>query len=283
MLWGLMPVYWKLLSAASDIEIFAHRMFWSFIFMLLFVVVIRRRSIIGLLRNKRALLILGSAALLIACNWFVYISSVNSGHIVEAALGYYINPIFSIIIGVLLFKERLTLLQKIATCLAAIGVVFFTVNYGSFPLIALFLAATFAVYGALKKKGGYAADEALTVESMFFVPIALVLLAITFTLPDRVFFADVHSTENLLLSVGLILTGIITVVPLLLFALGANVVPLSWMGFLQYIAPTLTLLLGVFVFGEPFTLAHAVCFGFIWVGLALISGEMLVKWRKSAS
>lgn len=279
-MWGLFPAFWMLLSSVSALEIFAHRMLWAFVFMFLFVVFIRRLSIKSLLQDKRALLILGTSALIVSCNWFVYIYAVTNGHIVEAALGYYINPLISIILGVLIFKERLTLAQKAATCLAAVGVVYFTASYGSFPFIALFLAISFAVYGALKKKGAYPASEALTVESLFFVPLALVLIAITFFLPGRVFLADIGSVENLLLSGGLILGGVVTAVPLLLFALGANLIPLSWMGFLQYICPTISLLLGVFVYGEVFTLAHAICFGFIWAGLALISGEVIVKWRR---
>ncbi len=283
-LWGMFPIYWKLLGDASSLEITAHRMLWSFVFLFVAVVLIRRVSIKSLLKSKRALLILGGSAVLIAVNWFLYTYAVNSGHVIAASLAYFINPIFSICLGMLVFKERLSVVQKIATGLTVCGVVYFAVNNSEpmFLLIALALAALFAVYGALKKKGAYPAVEALTVESLLLVPVALGLVVFTFFMPDRSFLTNIGSVDNLLLSGGLILGGGLSVIPFIFFALGTNVIPLSWMGFVQYISPSISLLLGVFVYGEAFTPAHAVCFILIWAGLLLISGEILVQWWRAS-
>jgi chloramphenicol-sensitive protein RarD len=299
-LWGLLPLYWKLLAQASYFEILSHRMLWSFVFMLIICRFVRRVRLSSLLRERRALLILGGAGLLICGNWGLYIYAINSGHVLQASLGYYINPLVAILFGVLFFRERLTTIQKVATLLAAAGVVYFTVDYGSFPWIALALAVTFAIYGALKKYGGYPATPALTVETLLVAPLALVFVAATFFLPNHVFLTELAplapslaqaavpavpaplaalapagSFDGWALSLLLIGGGALTAIPLLLFARAANAIPLTWVGFLQYISPTLTLLLGVFVYGEPFTTAHAVCFALIWTGLILVSAELI--------
>jgi chloramphenicol-sensitive protein RarD len=280
LLWGLFPFYWKLLATVAPFEILTHRMLWSFVFMLGACLLVRRGEVARLFKDRRALLILGTAGLIVAVNWGLYIVAINTGHVLQASLGYYINPLIAILFGVVIFKERLTRIQKTATGLAAVGVLYFSISYGSVPWLSLGMAVSFALYGALKKKGGYPAAPALAVESTLVLPLALVFVAATLLLPGHAFL-DVANSAGLgyswVTTALLIGGGIVTAVPLLLFSKGANTVPLSWMGFLQYITPTMTLLLGVFVYGEPFTLAHAVCFSLIWAGLIMISIEILLR------
>jgi chloramphenicol-sensitive protein RarD len=282
-LWGLLPIYWKLLESASVFEVFAHRMLWSFVFMIVICRFISKSDLGALFRDKRAILILGLAGIAVAGTWGIYILAINSGHVLQASLGYYINPLVAILFGVVFFREKLTLMQKIATALAAIGVIYFTIDYGSLPWVSLALAILFAIYGALKKKGGYPATSALAVETTLVAPFALIFVAATFFLPGREFLAPDASPAGWLDTVLLIGGGAVTAIPLLLFAKGANAIPLSWMGFLQYISPTITFLLGVFLYKEPFTTAHAVCFGLIWLGLILISVEMFRNLTKKPS
>jgi chloramphenicol-sensitive protein RarD len=259
-------------------------MLWSFVFMLVICRFVLRIRLAPLLRDRRALLILGAAGLLICGNWGIYIYAINSGHLLQASLGYYINPLVAILFGTLFFKERLTLIQKIATALAAAGVIYFTVDYGAFPWIALALAFSFAVYGALKKHGGYPAAPALTVETALVAPLALIFVVVSFLLPTHVFLVLPAGGDSVgamgvlgdwapsLLLIG---GGALTAIPLLLFARATNAIPLTLIGFLQYLSPTLTLLLGLFVYGEEFTLAHIVFFALIWVGLIMVSIELL--------
>lgn len=287
-LWGLLPLFWKLLDHVSPLEILAHRLLWSSVFLVALCLLMFRRELLDLLRQRRALLILGGAGLIITANWGFYIYAVNSGNILQASLGYYINPLFSILLGVVFFKERLTLIQKIATGLAAAGVLYFIFDYGSFPWIALFLAASFALYGMLKKYGGYPAVPAMTIETTIAAPLAVAFVAAMFLIPSlaetRVFLTSASAgsldalapTDTILL----IVSGALTALPLVLFASAANSIPYSWLGFLQYLSPTLTLLLGVFVYREAFTHAHTVCFALIWAGLALVATEVAMNSRR---
>ncbi|MDR1605095.1 MAG: EamA family transporter RarD [Gracilibacteraceae bacterium] len=272
-LWGVLPAYWKALAFASSFEIFAHRMLWSFVFMALVCLIGRRADPRPYFRDRRALLLLGGAGLLVASTWGIYIYAVNSAHIVEASLGYYINPLLSIIAGMVLFKEKLTLIQKTATGLAAAGVIYFSWDYGAFPWISVALAVLFALYGAVKKIGGYPAVPALAVETALVAPLAVIFIAATFLRPERVFLTLQGPWPPWGAVVGLVCGGAVTALPLLLFARAANAVPLSTIGFAQFLSPTLSLLLGVFVYGEPFTAAHLVCFALIWLGLLLVSVE----------
>jgi chloramphenicol-sensitive protein RarD len=283
-LWGLLPLYWKLLVHAPYFEVLAHRMLWSFVFMFVICRLVLRIRLSPLLRDRRALLVLGGASLLVCSNWGLYIYAINSGHVLQASLGYYINPLVAILFGTLFFREQLSLIQKIATVLAGAGVVYFTVDYGAFPWIALTLAVSFAVYGALKKYGGYPATPALTVETALVAPLSLVFVITSFFLPEHVFLApsvaaaspgfggELGGWAPTLLLIG---GGALTALPLLLFARATNAIPLTLVGFLQYLSPTLTLLLGVFVYGEEFTSAHAACFTLIGVGLIMVSAELL--------
>jgi chloramphenicol-sensitive protein RarD len=272
-LWGVLPVYWKALSFIPSPEIFAHRVLWSFVFMAVVCVFWRRFDPRPYFRDRRALLLLAAAGAAVSCTWGIYIYAVNSGHIVEASLGYYINPLLSIIAGVVFFGEKLTAFQKIATGLAAAGVLYFSFDYGVFPWISVALAVFFGLYGALKKKGGYPPAPALAIETSLMAPLAVVFIICTFARPERVFLTMNGPWPPWGAVAGLICGGAVTAAPLLLFARAANSVPLSTIGFTQYLSPTLSLLIGVFVYKEPFTQAHLICFALIWTGLLLVSLE----------
>lgn len=271
--WGLCPVFWKLLGAVNPFEVIANRIIWSLAFMVL-VCRVMHLDYLGLLRSRRTLRYLLPASLLITVIWSVYIWAVAAGNLVECALGYYINPLMSILFGVVFFKEKLTRLQTAATLLMAAGVLYFSVAYGQIPWIALALALTFALYGVVKKKGGCPPIEAIAVENTLAAPIGLAIgVATALITGGHAFLADPASVASWGVTGLLVLAGPVTAIPLVLFSKAANNIPLSLLGFIQYVSPTLSLLLGVFAYGEAFTSAHAVCFACIWVGLALVSFE----------
>ncbi len=274
-LWGTFPLYWKLLSHVDPFEIIAHRIIWCFVFTVA-LCALMRLDFLRLLRDRRALRFLIPAALLITVNWGLYVYAVSIDHIVETAIGYYLNPLVSIILGMLVFQERLSRLQTVAVALCAGGICFFTVNYGSFPWIAITLALSFGVYGAIKKKGGYPAVEALAVENtVMVVPALIFAVVLANATGTHGFLAAVPGGIDWRTTLLLIGGGAVTAIPLILFAKAANSIPLTLLGFIQYVSPTIALLVGVFANGEPFTLAHAVCFGCIWSGLALVAVDAL--------
>jgi len=270
-LWGLFPLYWKLLLDVPALEILAHRMVWS----LLFVVALlawRRdwawaRPTLG---NRRLVVTYTLAALLLSANWGIYIWGVNSGHIVETSLGYFINPLVNVSFGVLFLGERLRRGQAVAVALAAIGVIYLAVQYGQPPWIALALAFSFGLYALIKKKASLNALHGLSLETLaMFLP-ALAYLLVRETAGTGAF---VHAglSTTLLLALG----GVVTAIPLLMFGIAARRVPLSMIGFMQYIAPTLQFLIGVLIFREPFPPARLVGFAIIWLALLIYSGESL--------
>lgn len=274
-LWGTFPLYWKLLSHVDPFEIIAHRIIWCFVFTVA-LCALMRLDFLRLLRDRRALRFLIPAALLVTLNWGLYVYAVSIDHIVETAIGYYLNPLVSIILGMLVFHERLSRLQAAAVALCAGGICFFTVNYGSFPWIAITLALSFGVYGAIKKKGGYPAVEALAVENTIMVVPALIFAVVLANATGaHGFLASAPDGIDWRTTLLLIGGGAVTAIPLILFAKAANSIPLTLLGFIQYVSPTIALLVGVFANGEPFTLAHAVCFGCIWSGLALVAVDAL--------
>ena len=271
LLWGIFPLYWKLLAEVNSFEIIAHRIIWCFATTVIFCAV-ARLDLPGLVRERRAWRFLAPAALIITLNWSIYIYAVNIDHVVETAIGYYINPLVSVLLGIVVFNERLSPLKGAAVALCAVGVVFFTVNYGQFPWIAIALALSFGIYGAVKKKAGYPATTALAFENMVMVaPAILFAIALAHITGTHAFAANLDTPHGVYLTVLLVLGGPATAIPLILFAKAANLIPLSLLGFIQYLSPTLALLTGVFLFGEPFTLAHAVCLGCIWIGIALVT------------
>lgn len=281
LLWGFFPLYWKLLGHVNSLEVICQRVIWCAVFTAI-ICAIGRWDFIALLKNKRAMKFLVPASVLITLNWSVYIFAVDINRIVETSIGYYINPLVSILLGLIVFKERLTSLQWAAVGLCCVGIIFFTVNYGSFPWIAIALALSFGIYGAVKKKGGYPAVEAIAVESAVMTPVAIAgVIVLSVTGVSNAFLGDTSSVAGWTTTLLLVGGGAVTAIPLILFATAANTIPLTLLGFIQYVSPTIALLLGVFVNGEPFTLAHTVCFGCIWCGLALVGIDAIRHSHKS--
>lgn len=283
-LWGIMPVYWKLLSAIPALEVLAWRMVWSCVFMVALCVLVKRTKFLPLFREPRAVRTFLISGLLITCNWGVFVWAANSGHLLETSIGYYLCPLCNIMLGLAVFKERLTRMQTVATVLAAVGVAYFVVAHGGSIWISFALAISFSVYGAVKKKGGYPALPGMAFESLLtgaLGALALVIGAIvpwiwqvTPATPDPIAIASPEI--DLVLFVG---CGILTAIPLLLYSAAANRVSMTVLGFLQYVSPTISLVLAVMFFGEGFTPAHGVCFGLIWLGIAVVGAEAFVLNR----
>ena len=285
-IWGTLPIFWKLLSAVPSSLVQVHRMIWCFVCVAVFCIVTKRHFLL-MFRQRRAVLTLLAAGVLCTVNWTTYVITVNSGNIVESALGYYINPLISILIGLVFFKEKLSPAQVAATVLAVIGVVTFTVSYGQVPVMGLILVFSFGAYGAVKKWGGYPSVEAMAVESTFTGAAGLVALIAGCFMPGVwealtpvTAVSPMAWTEGGAVLMALfVLAGFFTWLPLQLFSEAANRIPLTWIGFCQYLSPTLALCIGVFMFGEPFTFAHGVLFGCLWIGIALIAIEAAMRSR----
>ena len=230
LLWGLFPLYWKLLDHVDPLEVTAQRVIWCFALTAI-ICLIAHWNFTSLLKDKRALCYLIPAAIIITSNWGTYILAVHIDHIVEASLGYYINPLVSILLGLVIFKEHLSPLQWIAVALCCIGILYFTISYGSFPWLAIYLAVSFGVYGAIKKKGGYPAVEAIAVESAVMTPVAVVFaIVLAFATGSHGFLGDVTSAAGWSTTGLLILGGAVTAVPLILFATAANSIPHDHLG-----------------------------------------------------
>ena len=247
LLWGLFPLYWKLLGHVDSLEVICQRIIWCAVCTAI-ICLVGKWDFIALIRDRRAMRFLVPAAVLITVNWSVYIFAVDIDRIVETSIGYYINPLVSIVLGLVVFKERLTPVQWAAVALCCAGIVFFTANYGRFPWISIVLAVSFGAYGAIKKKGGYPAVEAIAVESAVMAPVAIagaIVLAATGT--SNAFMGDMASAEGWTTTALLIGGGAVTAIPLILFATAANSIPLTLLGFLQYLSPTIALLIGVFL------------------------------------
>ena len=270
-LWGLFPLYFPLLEPAGGLEIVAHRVLWSLVFVGLLLTVRRNWSQVrGLVSDGRRLLVLAGAALLIAVNWLVFVYGVNSGQVVETSLGYFINPLVSVLLGVVVFSERLRVLQWVAVGIAAVAVTVLTVDYGRPPWIALALAASFGLSGVMKKLVRVEAAPGLFVETALVAVPAAVVLA--------VLHSDGHGTfgnEGAGHALLLASCGIATAVPLLLFAAAARRIPLSTVGLLQYLTPLMQLAIGVFVYDEPMPPARLAGFVIVWVALAVFTVDSL--------
>ncbi len=280
-LWGFLPLYWKLLRSVPSDQILAHRILWSFVFV---TGLLAWRGELSKLRDvlkdrKSTKMVLLSAAFITA-NWGIYIWSVNADHLVEASMGYYINPLIVTTLGMTVLKERLNRLQYVALAFAAVGVAYMTVQYGRFPWIAVSLAVSFALYGLFKKLINVESTVGLALETMVLTPLTLVYILYGCFRGNSALMVASWSTLVLLL-----LSGVITALPLLWFGMGAKRVRLSTIGFLQYISPTIQLVLGVLIYKEPFSAAHLISFGFIWIALLLysISNTGLVKKGKPAT
>ncbi|WP_071393829.1 EamA family transporter RarD [Bacillus tuaregi] len=271
LLWGLLPIYWKLLDGVGADEILASRIVWSFLFMVVILLITRKWSsfmvtLKGLFQNKKQLVFLTTASLLVSCNWFIYIWAVNHNQIIEASMGYYINPLVSVLLGMIVLKEKLTAAQYVSFFFAFVGVIILTVSYGMLPWISLSLAFTFGFYGLAKKMIKVDSSVGLTLETMVVTPIALIYILYLVSQGMNTFMTVSLKTDLLL-----ILSGAATAIPLLYFAKGAQRIPLSMLGYIQYLAPTISLLLGIFVFGEHFSSSHFIAFSFIWFALLIYS------------
>ncbi|WLR48812.1 EamA family transporter RarD [Halobacillus litoralis] len=278
-LWGVLPIYWKMIQEIPAFEILAHRIVWSFLFMGLVILMARKqkefmRECRQIVKNKKQLIGITLASITISINWVTYILAVNTGHVVEASLGYYINPLVSILLGMIVLKEKFSKAQWLAFLLAGLGVMYMTVNFGSVPWLALLLAFSFGSYGLLKKLVPLNAMFGLTIETLIVTPIALVFLLQQQT--GQWSTIDFWSWTTAIVFGA----GIVTAIPLLLFSAGAKRIPLSMVGFLQYFAPTIMLIIGIFLYDEPFTDVHAVSFTLIWAGLAVYTVTRMKRLKK---
>jgi chloramphenicol-sensitive protein RarD len=274
-IWGLLPLFWRLLQHLPASEILAHRIFWACV--VTFGLLAGRRQWATLwdaLRQPRVLLTFVASALLLSINWFVYIWAVNAGRVVETSLGYFINPLVNVLLGMLFLHERLRIGQGIAIGLAVCGVLYLTIVYGTPPWISLFLAGSFGIYGLLRKTASLDSLVGLALESMLITPFALAFLIYHEVTAGGAFGHLDVGTHLILIS-----SGVITAVPLLLFAAAARQLSLTTMGIVQYIAPTTQFLIGVLLFGELLTVHRLIGFILIWAALLVYSLEGLVRGR----
>jgi chloramphenicol-sensitive protein RarD len=268
LLWGVLPLYWKLLAAVNPLHILAFRILFSLLLVSCVLFFYKNFSWLNIFKNKKEGLLLILAALIISFNWGLYIWAVNMGHTIEAALGYYINPLVSVVLGLCVFREKMNLLQTLAFTLAVIGVLILTVFSGAPPWISLGLAMSFGLYGLLKKTIRLSALESLGSETLIASPLSLILLFGSFGTGGRQglsYLTELPALTLILLPV----CGLVTTLPLYLFAKGVKLLPLSTIGFIQFLAPTLTFLAGVFVFRESFPSRNYIVFGFIWTAVIL--------------
>jgi len=270
--WGVFPLYWKYLETIDPVNILAHRILWSSVFTLVFCLFFKRELLRKYFSETKSIVQLAITGILVSINWGVYIYAVNSGQIVEASLGYFINPLVNIVLGMIFLGEKLNKIQILAFLLAMAGVAYLTFNFGGIPWIAIVLALTFSVYGLMKKKMNYDSMSALAVETTLIAPLALGYLV--FGVSDGV---TAFTTQPFSITVLLILSGIVTALPLYWFGMAAVRMPLYSVGFFQYVAPSMKLFIGVYLFKEAFSLTHTITFTLIWAGLALYIGDIIVK------
>ncbi len=279
-LWGILPLYWHMLAEAEANEILAHRVLWSVVFMLIVLVVTRRLDLLKkdcreLWQNKKRGTLLVAAAVIISVNWLTYIWAVNHNHVIETSIGYYINPLVNVLFGVAIFGETLSAPKKLSIVLAATGIFLMTWQIGKLPWVSVALALTFGSYGALKKMLKLNPFTSITLETLLLFPFAFYYVA-NLTATGTAHFGPATPLLSLLLA-G---CGIATAVPLILFSYGANLLPLNVLGFFQYISPSMTLLLGIFFFNEPFGTTQLFTFGFIWLALIVFT---ISEWKASRS
>lgn len=267
LLWGILPVYWKLLVTVDSTMILANRVVWSLVFAVLLLALLRQMNALKqALKDRRLMRVLFITGVLIVVNWGSYIIAVNTGHVIDASLAYYLNPLMSILIGCFFFKEQLTGLQKLAVLLAAVGVLYAVISYGVVPWLALIIGGSFAAYGAIKKTVAIDGITSLAIECLWMLVPSLILLGWLFANGQTAASGAAIAWWQWLL---LPTTGIITGAPLVIFAKGIQTTSYSLSGILMYINPTLQLLCGVFLFHEAFTSIYAVMFAFVWAAVAL--------------
>lgn len=274
-IWGIFPIYWKWLHDVPALQLIAHRIVWSFVLLIGVILASRRWASFRLAASSwRVLLIYLAAGTLLSVNWLVYVWAVNAGFIVETSLGYFINPLLSVLFGVIFLRERVRAWQWLPIGLAAAGVAYLTLSYGRLPWIALTLATSFGIYGLIKKVAPLGSLYGLTLETgLVFVP-ALVYLGFVQSAGQGAFLNGGPLRDVLLAG-----TGLVTAIPLLMFASAARRIPLSLVGILQYIAPTLQFLIGVLVYHEPFDQVHLVGFSIVWLALLIFWMEGFLAGR----
>lgn len=277
-LWGLLPIFFLSLAPAGSIEIVSWRVLFSFVFCALIITLTRSwPKLVAILRQPRLIVLLGVAGALILVNWLVYVFATLSGHVVEGSLGYFINPLVTVLLGVLLLRERLRVAQWVAVGIAAVAVLVLAIGYGQFPWISLVLACSFGLYGFVKKWVGPRVDavSGLTIETALLAPVAVGMLAIVAATDDGIVFGTAGPTNTLLL----VSAGIVTAVPLLLFAAASRRLPLVWIGLTQFLTPILQFLFGALVMGEPMPLERWIGFILVWAALTVFMTDMILTGR----
>ena len=277
-LWGFLPVYWKVLGDVPALEVLSHRIIWSLVFVTLIIGLGRQwGKIQPIIADRKQVRLIVLAAIMIALNWGLFIWAVQSNHLLDSSLGYYINPLIAVLLGVVIFKEKLNSWQKLAIASAAIGVLILVIKAGKFPWLSFALALTFGIYGAIKKAVKATSLVGLALETAVLAPLALV-----FIVSRQATGHGALGGSSLTVTLFLLGAGVATAIPLILFAFSAKRIPLSTLGITQYIAPTLMFLFGVFVYHEPFQFVNAVSFGFIWLALVIYSLSQTRILRRKA-
>ncbi|MCC4226305.1 EamA family transporter RarD [Vibrio campbellii] len=276
-MWGIAPIYFKSIAEVSPLEILSHRVFWSFFLLAALLHFGRQwRSVRDIIKNKTKMMYLVTTAILVGANWLIFIWAVTSNHMLDASLGYYINPLINVLLGMVFLGERLRKLQWFAVALAACGVLVQLIVFGSVPVVAIALAMSFGFYGLLRKKVSVEAQTGLFIETLVMLPAASIFLFFIASTPTSNMFENPWQLNTLLIA-----AGVITTLPLLCFTGAATRLKLSTLGFFQYIGPSLMFLLAVLIYGEPFTSDKAITFAFIWGALVVFSFDGLRNNRKS--
>jgi chloramphenicol-sensitive protein RarD len=275
--WGLVPVYWKLLREIPASQILAHRFVWTIAFLAALLTWQRRwPEVIANATTPRPALFCLFSGIMVSLNWLIFIWAVNIGRVLETSLGYFMTPIVNVLLGAFILRERLSLAQLASILIASAAVIILTVGYGHFPWIAVCLCITFGLYGLLRKQSGTAAITGLFLETTFLAPIAVAYLAVVAARGTLMF-----GSSHLTLSTLLISTGVVTALPLVWFGYAARHLRLVTIGFLQYLSPSISFFLGVFLYRETFTVVHLITFSLIWIALALVSTEALLRWHSN--
>lgn len=278
-IWGLFPLYWRPVMEVNVWQIVAHRVIWSAVFLAMLLAWRGEwGQVFGAFKNKKTILVFSVSSILLSSNWLIYIWAVTHGHIVDASLGYFINPLFNVFLGWVVFKERLSIVQYLALTLAAIGVLWLTYLSGSFPWVAISLALTFGFYGLLRKVAPLGALSGLALETFLLLPFAIIFLMFV-AWEGALEFRDL-STLAIVILMG---SGVATSVPLLMFAAGARRVSLATMGMIQYISPTLLFLSGLYIFHEAFNPTRFVGFLWVWAGVLLYLVSSVLRYRQRAA
>ena len=272
-IWGILPIYWKMVKHVPPFEVLVHRILWTLVILLIVNMIKYRNYLKETFRNNKNLKYIFLTALLIGTNWYLFIYAISINRILDASLGYYINPLVSVLLGVVFLREKLTREQIISVTFAAIGVLYMTVNYGRLPIISLALAFSFAFYSLIRKKINLKPIPALLLEASIVLPIFILIFMTSIDSFANIVFFHTDFTTVILL----IFAGVVTLVPLALFGQGVTMIPLKSIGFLQYIAPTFMLLIGTILYNEPFTITHFVSFTFIWLALGIYTWSVLRK------